>query len=1191
MKNNILYGILFLLIMVFITANSFGQKSYTNIEWVSSSPVSGDSIFHTSSIVYGGNLYVTGNTPNIGGHSDIITIKYSEGDTAWVSTYNGSANGDDYGVELTTYAGDYIYVVGAAENTTSGYDYVVLKYAASDGTLEDSYMFDGPEGGMDIPSYILVDENANVYVCGGVEDAYGYSDFGTIKLDDNLDLQWSAYYDDNELYDAAASMRFIEGGDIRVTGGSNYEAGTWNITVLDLDASDGSTISEVQSTSTSVAFLEVTAITTDGDNNLYVTGYTQSTDKDVHTVKFDSTLTVDWTVDFDGGNGDDVGRDVAVDDAGNVYVVGYTELSSGGYNIITIKYEDDGTELWTEEIGNIVGLQDARGEKVEVADNDNVFITGTIQTGGQSTIELARYNPDGKLNLYKTIKSDTVNYRAYNLALSGEDIYISGLSHTTAIGTFTVAKFSVFDKNQPTHYCSGEPCAVDDEALIRFRPQDLILSTVDDKDKTWGYVKDFVNGTAITNINAKAGFNIGNQRCYKMYPNSTSTDTIAYSRSGNVVELPPFYASFGVILPPGSNDTTVIQKLNFCVPHVLVAQRNGFARLGYSDDPYYTDSTSAGLYPTSSYPNANINVEGAWDYEGGDSSSIIVGVYDSGINYAHDDMSLGSWTTSSVKDGYDYYNNVPINSTADPDNVGHGSAVAGIIGAWRNNTFGIAGIAGGEHGNGGVTIHDMKIFEAEVPAFPPYCDVNSVALSALPGIILDGCYGVDMPQQDIMNHSWRTVTAPDFFMREAFRVAYSLEIVSVVMSGNDHAWGTSLCDNYSYPATYADRFIMKVGANDTTGGRADFSDCGHYLDFIAPGVDELYIGMGHDGSNFMDSLYWIAVDTCSSGHLNGTSFAAPHAAGVVALMLSYYENFTSIPGNNLQTLTPEDCEELMQRNTFDVDTAGYDDETGYGRLNAGAVMDSLQFPMFRIDHEVQSVSTSGATLVGSAENFCLETSMFGLTVGDQKANRFEVTANFSHTLEPGYTLITGWPLGSKSNIYGINSSTDTTSCPITLFTCEECNYMPDAPNPQMQMSSLTSTGVTMTGYVYELLDSLNNPVGWLPYDTTFTAKFAYSLYSYYSSGTGLEEEKEIGFKVFPNPSNSTVTVALDNNLTEDATITLTDHLGKLIKKFNVGSLMKDQTVSFDVSHLAQGIYFITLRTDGTQLSRKLIVSQ
>ncbi|UKN02255.1 hypothetical protein K6119_01820 [Paracrocinitomix mangrovi] len=45
-----------------------------------------------------------------------------------------------------------------------------------------------------------------------------------------------------------------------------------------------------------------------------------------------------------------------------------------------------------------------------------------------------------------------------------------------------------------------------------------------------------------------------------------------------------------------------------------------------------------------------------------------------------------------------------------------------------------------------------------------------------------------------------------------------------------------------------------------------------------------------------------------------------------------------------------------------------------------------------------------------------------------------------------------------------------------------------------------------------------------------------------------------------------MTVDLDNNISEDATITLYDHLGKMIKQFKVGSLIKDQTISFDVSH-------------------------
>ncbi|UKN02243.1 S8 family serine peptidase [Paracrocinitomix mangrovi] len=1190
MKRSI-FLLFFIVCLTFSHSFLFGQKTYHNLEWVSNSPVTGDSIFKTASIEYGGKLYVTGNTLNTNGDADIVTVKFnSNGDTVWTSTYSGNAGEDDYGIDIAVLSNGDVITLGASKDSLEDYNYVLIRYANSNGDEEWSYEWNGQGEGVDIPYDLVIDPYDKIYAVGGSEASNGLSDYGVIKLSSSGSFSWESYYDYNDLHDAAATAAIDKTKTyLVVTGGSAANVGDYDIATAKIKLVDGSYSSPSRTSQSNTTLAEVFGMTNDTMNNFYITGYAVvSGEQNIQTIKLDSNLTVDWVVNYNGGL-NDVGRDIAVDNSGNVYVTGYTQLTNGSNNNITIKYDSQGNLQWKREFGNIVDPEDVRGEKIEIDANNNIYVVGNTEENNTVKIDLLRYTPTGQLKMYRRIESDTINYRAHNMAVAGENIYVSGLSHSTPTETFTVAKFSVFDKNQPIHYCSGEPCAVDDEALVRFRPQDLILSKVDDKDKSWGYVKDFVNSTAITYISGKVGFDIGDQRCYKMFPKSVSTDTIAYSRSGNIVDLPPFYASFGVILPSGSNDTTVITKLNQCVPHILVAQRNGFAKLGvYSNDPYYTDSSSAGLYPTSSYPNANINVEGAWDYEDGD-SSIIVGVYDSGINYAHNDMSLGSWSTSSVKDGYDYYNNVPINSTADPDNVGHGSAVAGIIGARRNNSFGIAGIAGGDNNERGVTIHDMKMFEMDLPGIPPYCYINSVALGDIPDIIKDGSQGLVMPQQDIMNHSWRTTSAPDFFMREAFRTAYSLEIVSVVMSGNDHAWGVGLCDNFSYPATYADRFIMKVGANDTTGGRAEFSDCGHNLDFIAPGVNDLYIGMGHEGSNFSDTAKWIAVDTCTS-ELNGTSFAAPHAVGLVALMLSYYENFINIPSNNLETLTPEDCEELMQRNTFDVDTAGYDDETGYGRINAGQVMDSLQFPMFRIDHVVQSISTSGATLVGSAENFCLEESTYGLTVGNQKANRFEVTANFAHSLQPGYSLITGWPLGSKSNIYGINSSTDTSSCPITLFTCQECNYMPDAPNPQMHMTSLTSTGVTMTGYIYELLDSLNNPVGWLPFDTTYFAKFAYSLYSY-NSGVGIEEESEIGFKIYPNPTNSTVTVALDNSISEDGTITLYDHLGKMIKQFKVGSLMKNETISFDVSHLAQGIYFVTLRTDGNQLSRKLIVSQ
>ncbi|MEZ4849167.1 MAG: S8 family serine peptidase [Bacteroidia bacterium] len=95
------------------------------------------------------------------------------------------------------------------------------------------------------------------------------------------------------------------------------------------------------------------------------------------------------------------------------------------------------------------------------------------------------------------------------------------------------------------------------------------------------------------------------------------------------------------------------------------------------------------LHPTTAYPYAHINMESAWEIETG-KSHVKVGVYDSGIKYTHEDFGDGTFAGSVIDGGKDYYNNspgIPIQNLSNPDLGGHGTNVAGIIGAVTNLEF------------------------------------------------------------------------------------------------------------------------------------------------------------------------------------------------------------------------------------------------------------------------------------------------------------------------------------------------------------------------------------------------------------------------------------------------------------------------------------------------------------------------
>jgi hypothetical protein len=83
------------------------------------------------------------------------------------------------------------------------------------------------------------------------------------------------------------------------------------------------------------------AITVDQANNVYVTGYSPGTNtgNDIVTIKYDNNGNQLWLQRYNGpGNGDDEGNAIAVDALGNVYVTGFETTAAGGTEMVTIKY-------------------------------------------------------------------------------------------------------------------------------------------------------------------------------------------------------------------------------------------------------------------------------------------------------------------------------------------------------------------------------------------------------------------------------------------------------------------------------------------------------------------------------------------------------------------------------------------------------------------------------------------------------------------------------------------------------------------------------------------------------------------------------------------------------------------------------------------------------------------------------------
>ncbi len=258
---------------------------------------------------------------------------------------------------------------------------------------------------------------------------------------------------------------------------------------------------------------------------------------------------------------------------------------------------------------------------------------------------------------------------------------------------------------------------------------------------------------------------------------------------------------------------------------------------------------------------ADIRATEAWDLTTG--ANVTVAVVDTGVDYAHGDLAPNSWTNpidpaNGVDDDHngfvdDVHGADFVDEDANPtDDAGHGTHVAGIIGAKSNNAAGIAGVN-----------WDAKIMALK------FLDEDGQGNTADAANSID--YAVSHGAR-VINASWGG-PALSQALYQAVRRAGEKGVVFVAAAGND---GENADAKPDFPAAFDLPNVISVAATDSSDDLADFSNYGAgSVDLAAPGDD-------------IEST--VPKDTDSSGYasFSGTSMAAPFVAGAVALYLSRF---------------------------------------------------------------------------------------------------------------------------------------------------------------------------------------------------------------------------------------------------------------------------------------------------------------
>ena len=278
---------------------------------------------------------------------------------------------------------------------------------------------------------------------------------------------------------------------------------------------------------------------------------------------------------------------------------------------------------------------------------------------------------------------------------------------------------------------------------------------------------------------------------------------------------------------------------------------------------------------------ADINVKPVWEHYTAGSSEVIVAVLDGGVDANHEDLR---GVVLSPEEGSRNF----IRRYREDQILGdsHGTHVGGTIAAINNNGKGVCGVAGGRDGKGGVRLMSCQIFPPGEEGAMEGNPAEALVWAADHGAVIANCsWGVtagseaeaQKDAEDFLQHNSATKSAIDYFVDNAGLDENGNQVgpmaggVIFFASGNEgHKSGT--------PACY-DR-VLAVAAHGPQGKLSKFSNYGEWVDLVAPGGSDTKIKANE----------WVLSTTPNNTYtfFPGTSMAAPHAAGVAALLVSYF---------------------------------------------------------------------------------------------------------------------------------------------------------------------------------------------------------------------------------------------------------------------------------------------------------------
>ena len=379
----------------------------TDYEFYGGDVTTGNNIPYAAVTDGEGNTYITGGSSNeTQPAGDLLTMKVSpSGTILWQVRVPAVKYAVEYGMKLLLDANGNLVITGLKWNGND-MDIRTIKYRA-DGTQIWSSIYNSTFEGIDIPSAMITGPDGSVYITG-ISWSGTSVDYITLKYNADGSLAWQARNDGpgGESWNEATALALDADGNVIVTGYSpneegwlNYHTVKYNSAGAEIWSQDYNYESSDPEFPAAVTNSVPQAITTDADNNIYITGTFDTFVGRTGTIKYNAAGVQQWINTYKTDGEITQGWQIELNDD-NLYVAGSHNGNFADNGNVLISYTTDGTQNWVKETtdlieaGNVKLLFDAQGNPIVAAKG---MTPGAEEWTQDVAARAKKYSPEGDL--------------------------------------------------------------------------------------------------------------------------------------------------------------------------------------------------------------------------------------------------------------------------------------------------------------------------------------------------------------------------------------------------------------------------------------------------------------------------------------------------------------------------------------------------------------------------------------------------------------------------------------------------------------------------------------------------------------------------------------------------------------------------------------------------------------------------